>query len=272
MKVEIFAEARACLEEGNLDKKIKLSSRLAKKIATGCLELQGHAASTLSIGRPHRPVLVPPSKLPRRGFSSESQRLAMAHAIAHIEFNAINLAWDAIWRFQNMPEEYYRDWAKVAEDETRHFNLLRAYLLKRRCDYGDFEAHDGLWTMAERTAHDVLDRMAIVPRVLEARGLDVTPAMIGKFKDAGDLEMTDILTTIYEEEIEHVRIGNKWYSTLCHERGLEPASTFINLIQNYGVGDRNSVINEQARRSAGFSVKEIQAIQGLQSNGLKESP
>jgi uncharacterized ferritin-like protein (DUF455 family) len=138
------------------------------------------------VGRPKKPKLVAPNALPKRGLGTMQGKFSLLHAITHIEFNAINLAWDAIYRFQNMPEEYYRDWLKVAKEETRHFMLLRKHLNEGNYDYGDFDAHDGLWAMAKNTAGDVLHRMAIIPRVLEARGLDVTPAMIDKFLNAGE--------------------------------------------------------------------------------------
>ncbi len=263
MKTKVFHRARSCLEEKDLDKKLLLSSSYAAEVRDAALDLNYDGPGEISIGRPARPVLVSPSRLSKRGFASQALRVAMAHAIAHIEFNAINLAWDAIWRFRNMPEEYYRDWAGVAHDETRHFMLLRNYLKQNGSDYGDFDAHDGLWTMAENTASDVLDRMAIVPRVLEARGLDVTPAMIEKCHEQGDREMAEILETIYQEEIGHVRIGNHWYSELCKERGLEPLSTFLKLVRTYNVADRSSRINDHGRKLAGFSTEELDAIRKL---------
>ena len=249
---------------------MEMSVHLVEEIRQGDIDLQAPRPHLLAVGRPSKPALVSPAKLPRRGFSTQTQRLAMAHAIAHIEFNAINLAWDAVWRFTGMPDQYYMDWARVAGDETRHFNLLRKYMRERGSDYGAFDAHDGLWIMAERTSGDVLHRMAIVPRVLEARGLDVTPAMIGKFQDHGDTEMVEILTTIYEEEIEHVRIGNEWYSSLCRDRGLEPISTFIDLLEKYEVVERSSGLNQPARIQAGFSFTELEAIKSFSGDNLNK--
>ena len=263
MRTKVFHKARCCLEEKDLDEKLRLSFRFATEVRDGVLDLNYDGPEEISVGRPAKPVLVSPASLSKRGFASEALRLPMAHAIAHIEFNAINLAWDAIWRFREMPEDYYRDWAGVAHDETRHFMLLRNYMKQHGSDYGDFDAHDGLWTMAENTASDVLDRMAIVPRVLEARGLDVTPAMIEKCHQHGDREMAEILGTIYQEEIEHVRIGNRWYNELCKQRGLEPLSTFLKLLRTYNVADRSSHINDQGRKLAGFSSEELDAIRSL---------
>ena len=263
MQIRLFEISRKCLEEKELDTKLRISSQYSAEIIEAELDYTETVTESIEIGRPDKPSLVSPSKLSRRGFSSIEQRLALAHAIAHIEFNAINLAWDAIWRFKNMPEDYYRDWASVAADETRHFMALRRYLEQHGCDYGDYDAHDGLWTMAEKTSADVLDRMAIVPRVLEARGLDVTPAMIDKCVVNGDSDLADIFMMIYKEEIQHVRIGNKWYGNLCRERSLDPLNTFLQLVKTYGVMEKTSTINEEARILAGFSAVELDAIKNL---------
>lgn len=260
VKVKLFQAAKLCLEESNLERKLEHSFASAKLIKQGSLDLTRTESGDLHIGRPEAPRLVEPGSLAKRGFATPSLRLALAHAIAHIEFNAINLAWDAIWHFQDMPEEYYRDWASVAEDETRHFLLLQNYMKDRACNYGDFDAHDGLWTMAENTAGDVLERMAIVPRVLEARGLDVTPPMIRKFRDSGDLEMTKILQTIYQEEIAHVQTGDRWFRFLCQSRGLQPDRTFIELLQKYNLASFKNELNVEARREAGFSQAELDSM------------
>jgi len=171
-------------------------------------------------GRPSKPGLVNPNDLPLRGTGTAEGRLALMHAIAHIEFNAINLAWDVIFRFRDLPKIFFTDWAKVVREETIHFNLIRKYLLEHDCDYGDFDAHDGLWHMAERTKHDSMVRMALVPRVLEARGLDVTPEMIKKFRHAGDKNAVNILEYIYDDEIGHVETGGRWFRYLCNQRDL----------------------------------------------------
>ncbi|MFT5132071.1 MAG: uncharacterized ferritin-like protein (DUF455 family), partial [Gammaproteobacteria bacterium] len=185
----------------------------------------------------------------------------LVHAIAHIEFNAINLAWDAIYHFQQMPEDYYVDWLRVAEDETRHFVLLRTHLNKHAYDYGDFDAHDSLWKMAGLTVDDVLHRMAVVPRVLEARGLDVTPAMINKFTSVNEFKIAETLKIIYREEIEHVRIGNKWFRHVCEQRGLDAENTFIKLIRQYHLDGIRGSINREARKEAGFSERELNFLQ-----------
>jgi uncharacterized ferritin-like protein (DUF455 family) len=261
MSIDLFSAARACLGESDLEKKLQLSVDTAK----GCL--QGFVLSDkvhdhqLQVGRPAKPKLVSPHALPRRGFGTTQGRLSLLHAIAHIEFNAINLAWDAIYRFREMPKDYYRDWLQVAEEETKHFKLLRRHLNEAAYDYGDFDAHDGLWTMAENTAGDVLHRMAIIPRVLEARGLDVTPAMIKKFANIGETEIVATLQIIYEEEIGHVRIGNKWFCYVCELRGLETESTFVDLVKDYELDEFRGAINKEARSEAGFSDAELDFLE-----------
>ena len=173
-----------------------------------------HDADQLPPGRPARPLLVPPTTVKRRSLASPAGRSALLHALAHIEFNAVNLALDAIWRFGRLPASYYTDWRKVAMEEAGHFTLLRDHLRAAGCEYGDMVAHDGLWDMARKTAHDPMARMALVPRVLEARGLDVTPGIIAKLVQAGDHKAADILQVILRDEIGHVAIGTRWYHWL----------------------------------------------------------
>lgn len=212
----------------------------------------------MAVGRPDKPVLTRPRGVARRSLHTPEGRKAFMHAIAHIEFNAINLACDAVHRFRDMPREYYGDWIKVAADEARHFGMLEAYLHKLGCRYGDFPAHGGLWDMAERTAHDVLARMALVPRVLEARGLDVTPAMIERLKVAGDIEAAEILKIIYREEIEHVAAGSRWFRYLCEQRKLELRDTFRELVEKHFTGELKGPFNMEARIMAGFDEKELE--------------
>ena len=186
-------------------------------------------------GRPALPRLVPHVALARRSPFTPAGRAALLHSVAHIEFNAINLALDAVWRFPGMPDAYYRDWIGVAAEEALHFTLLREHLHDSLGhDYGDFDAHDGLWTMVERTKHDLVARMALVPRTLEARGLDATPPMQAKFARAGDARAVEILGVILRDEIGHVAIGNNWYRHLCAQRGLDPVATYAELAQAHG--------------------------------------
>lgn len=214
-------------------------------------------------GRPARPLLVEPRNLPRRRFYSEQGSAALLHAITHIEFNAINLALDAVYRFRDLPPEYYRDWLSVADDEARHFMLLRDRLHTLGFEYGDFDAHNGLWDMAQRTAHDVLIRMALVPRVMEARGLDVTPGMIDKFESIHDTQSAAVLKIVMEEEIRHVGIGSRWFHYFCDQRQLPREQTYRDLMQQYAKGKVKPPLHRQARLAAGFSEQELQYLEGL---------
>jgi uncharacterized ferritin-like protein (DUF455 family) len=208
-------------------------------------------------GRPARPKLVPPKDVPTRSPFTPEGRAALLHAISHIEFNAINLALDAVWRFSGMPEQFYRDWMRVASEEALHFSLLREHLQSLGFDYGDFDAHDGLWLMTQRTAHDVVARMALVPRTLEARGLDATPPMQAKFAKAGDARAVAILDIILHDEIGHVAVGNHWYRWLCERDGLEPVGLYGELVERYQAPRLRPPFNVEARASAGFTMEEI---------------
>ena len=210
-------------------------------------------------GRPNKPELVNFSKAPKRD-NSEIGMIKTIHAICHIEFNAINLALDAIYRFQQMPLKFYQDWAKVAFEEAKHFNLIRNYLVEIGYDYGDFSAHNGLWEITVNTDYDPLVRMALVPRVLEARGLDVTPVIMKKFKKSKFIKMVDILQIIYNDEIGHVKIGNFWYKKLCQDRGLDSIQTFDKLIKKHIGNNLRGPFNEIARIKAGFTKEELEFL------------
>ncbi|HSR65060.1 MAG TPA: ferritin-like domain-containing protein, partial [Xanthomonadaceae bacterium] len=235
MSGSLFAAARACLDAASPADKVAATERAAAAFARGGLH-PGEDTPPQPVrmpGRPPHPRLVPPRDLPRRGFGTPEGRAAFIHAVAHIEFNAIDLAWDAVYRFRGMPDAYYADWVGVAADEARHFTLLCARLREFGHDYGDFDAHNGLWEMAEKTAHDALARMALVPRVLEARGLDVTPGMIAKLRGLGDDATADILEVILREEVAHVAAGSRWYRWLCERGGIEPLERFRSLLAEY---------------------------------------
>lgn len=260
----IFAAAHACLRAASPEDKVALTLSTAEAFARGELAIDHDAPPPEPIrmpGRPERPTLVHPRELPRRGFGSDEGRAAFIHSIAHIEFNAIDLAWDAVYRFRGLPPAFYADWARIAHDEARHFVMLRARLNEFGRDYGDFDAHNGLWEMAEKTAHSGLERMALVPRVLEARGLDVTPAMIVKLRQLGDDATADILDVILREEIGHVAAGSRWYRWHCARDGVEPESTFRRLLAEYGRGVLHGPFNLDARSAAGFSPDELAALQ-----------
>ena len=220
------------------------------------------AADALPLpGHPERPLLVRHSEVAQRSPANLEGRAILIHAIAHIEFNAINLALDAIWRFDGMPRGYYLDWLRVAAEEAKHFNLLRAHLRTIGRDYGDYQAHQGLWTMCEKTEHDVLARMALVPRTMEARGLDATPLIQRKLRQVGApdaLAAADILDVILREEVGHVAIGNHWYRWLCAQSHLDPQEHYPSLVQQYQAPRPRPPFNEAARRQAGFSEAELQ--------------
>ncbi|WP_321952878.1 ferritin-like domain-containing protein [Paraburkholderia bannensis] len=211
-------------------------------------------------GRPARPDLVEPRSLQRRSMSTPQGRVVLLHALAHIEFNAINLALDAVWRFAGMPDAFYADWLKVAAEEAYHFSLVRQRLADYGHDYGDFPAHSGLWEMCERTCDDVLARMALVPRVLEARGLDASPPIRARLTQAQDHESAAILDIILRDEVGHVRIGNHWFRYLCEQRGLDPHAAWLELAARYHAPRMRGPFNVEARRSAGFDEAELDAL------------
>ena len=211
-------------------------------------------------GRPALPRLVPPKDVPTRSPFTLEGRAALLHAVTHIEFNAINLALDAVWRFAGMPEAFYRDWLRVASEEALHFTLLREHLLTLGTDYGSFDAHDGLWTMTQRTAHDVTARMALVPRTLEARGLDAAPPMQAKLRKAGDLRAVEILDVILRDEVGHVAIGNHWYRWLCARDGHDPVALYAELTVRHQAPRLRPPFNTEARRKAGFTEAEIDSL------------
>jgi uncharacterized ferritin-like protein (DUF455 family) len=231
--------------------------------AAGDLTLDVHAALRATgplPGRPARPRLVAPSQLARRSPFTTEGRAALLHAVAHIEFNAVNLALDAIWRFPGMPEAYYRDWLRVAGEEAHHHMLLAEHLATLDHRYGDFDAHDGLWTMVEKTAGDIVARMALVPRTLEARGLDATPPMQARLRQAGDLRAVEILDVILRDEVGHVAIGNRWYAWLCQRDGLDPVAIYPALLARHGAPRLKGPYNLDARRAAGFTDAELDLL------------
>jgi uncharacterized ferritin-like protein (DUF455 family) len=260
----LFDAARTCLDAASPDDKLACTFAVAFAFANGELAIPVTAPAPDPIcmpGRPVTPRLVHPRELSRRGLGTPGGRAAFIHAIAHIEFNAIDLAWDAVYRFRSLPDTYYADWVSVASDEARHFSLLRARLREFGHDYGDFDAHNGLWEMAEQTAHDGLARMALVPRVLEARGLDVTPAMIVKLRALDDDATADILATILREEIAHVAAGSRWFRWFCEQGSVEPRARFLELLTEYARGSLRGPFNHEARRAAGFDADELAALE-----------
>jgi len=255
----LFDLAYECISEKIPDEKIALVNMLYRRINND--ELKVNSATTemkiITPGRPEKPLLVAPSEVPRRGFDSQISRVRLVHAITHIEFNAINLALDAVYRFRGMPNQYYSDWMQVAAEEAKHFSLLEQYLKNNDSYYGEYAAHNGLWEMAIKTDHDVMIRMALVPRVLEARGLDVTPGMIGRLRIAKDDALVAILEIIHTEEIGHVRIGSSWFNYVCEQRGLDPETSFSDILDEYMEDSSFGPFDLESREKAGFTKREM---------------
>ena len=211
-------------------------------------------------GRPEQPLLVPPTQVKQRSAHTLAGRAVLVHSLAHIELNAVNLALDVIWRFPGLPATFYTDWWTVAQEEARHFGLLRQHLVSLGHQYGDFPAHQGLWEMAEKTRDDLLARLALVPRILEARGLDMSPLIRDKLLQAGDTAGAAIMDVILRDEIGHVAIGNRWYRWVCVQRGLDSLQTFTDLAQRYRAPVQRGPFNLEARRAAGFDEAELRQL------------
>jgi uncharacterized ferritin-like protein (DUF455 family) len=246
--------AVAILNAGHPAEKVRLSGALASRWRRGGMPV-GRAMPPPRPARPESPALLPPRDMPkRRNFGSLPGRVALLHALAHIELNAIDLAWDLLARFPDagLPRDFYDDWLAVAAEEAEHFALLAARLEDLGSCYGALPAHDGLWEAAAATAEDVVARLAIVPLVLEARGLDVTPEMIRRLERAGDAASTALLSRIYEDEIGHVAAGARWFDRLCRRRGLDPETTFHDRVRHYFAGALKPPFNLAARDAAGL--------------------
>ena len=269
--IELRAAALDCLLLTDPRAKADAVAALVRARAEGRARVEREAVldTTGSIpGRPARPELVPPRLVGRRSMATVEGRAMLVHALAHIEFNAVNLALDALWRFPGMPEAYYLDWLQVAAEEAYHFSLLAGHLKVLGYAYGDFPGHDSLWEMVEKTRGDALARMALVPRTLEARGLDAIPPLRAKLAQAGDLEAAAILDIILRDEVGHVEIGNRWYGFLCAQQGLEPRATYDELVVRYKAPVLKGPFNLEARRRAGFSESELARLaQGGQAAG-----
>lgn len=264
-ETNLFDAALACLRAAEAADKVALTRATAQAWRDGRLSLTAATAAQdiAAAGRPARLHLVMPRDLPQRRPDSREGCAILFHALTHIEFNAINLAWDAVYRFRGMPDAFYGDWIRVAEEEACHFELLRAHLNTLGADYGDWPGHNGLWEMALKTAHDPLVRMALVPRCLEARGLDVNPGIQAKLRGAGDEEGCALLDIILRDEIGHVAIGDRWFRHLCAERGLEVEATYRQLMDEYMKGPPKGPFHLEARRRAGFSEAELAYLQGV---------
>jgi uncharacterized ferritin-like protein (DUF455 family) len=247
--------ARAVLATREPGAKAAAARDLAQRWRTGGISQIGAPGAAARPARPERPELLPATEVPRRRINSApAGRIALLHALAHIELNAVDLAADIVARFAGpeLPRAFYDDWLQVADEEGKHFLLLADRLGELGAAYGDLPAHDGLWQAAEETAHDLLARLAVVPQVLEARGLDVTPGMMAKLERVGDAASAACLKVIYREEIGHVAIGRRWYLWLCERRGLEPQATWQALVRRHFRGALKPPFNEAGRRAAGL--------------------
>ncbi len=241
----------------DLDEKVRFTNEMATAWENRKLSLQGskRLKAPERPGRPEKPELIPPSEVRKRPLTSAKGRLALVHAIAHIELNAIDLALDIIVRFahEKMPRSFFDGWVMVAKEEAKHFTLLRERLSGLGASYGDLPAHDGLWEAASETGHDLSARLAVVPLVLEARGLDVTPPMVAKLRSAGDHKTADIFNIIYEDEKGHVAVGAKWFRFLCNKNGVDPSSTFNKLVAKHFRGHLKGPFNDRARCATGLT-------------------
>ncbi|QTR48105.1 ferritin-like domain-containing protein [Thiothrix litoralis] len=271
----LYAAAYACLMQTDLEDKLACARQLyADWQAGNCLRENTLDCPVLTIsmpGRPAKPELVHPKQVKQRKLTTPEGRRALLHAVAHIEFNAINLALDAVYRFRDLPEAYYGDWLQVAAEEAYHFSLLRERLRELDCTYGELPAHNGLWEQACKTDHDVLIRMALVPRVLEARGLDVTPGMMQRLREVGDEPTIAILEIILRDEIGHVRIGSHWFRYCCAQRGLEPEATFRQLIREVLQGPLRGPFYTEARLQAGFSANELAQLEAMEKTWAEDA-
>ena len=263
----LFSQLQAALLATDPSTKCALTQSLQQAALAGELQWDSDAPCLdfTRAGQPDKPLLVDPKQVKPRKMATTEGYAALLHAVAHIEFNAINLALDAAYRFRGIAPEFQLDWLRVAAEEAQHFCLMRERLQAHGFDYGDFEAHNHLWDMAYKTAYDPLLRMALVPRVLEARGLDVTPAMRAKIEQKGDTETCAVLDIIYRDEVGHVKVGNEWYHHLCHQRGLDALDLFKQLIQRYDLFLFRGHLNVEARERAGFSAFELSLLQDFQA-------
>lgn len=260
--VDIRAQALVCLLLTDPWQKAQATQALYRTVKQqGCVITTNDIEVPTVPGRPEQPKLVSPRDLPRRRNNQQTGHATLIHAICHIEFNAINLALDALARFAELPDAYYHDWLQVAYEESTHFDMLSEHLISMGFSYGDFPAHDGMWEMAQKTHHDPLTRMALVPRVLEARGLDVTPSMMNKLRKSGDLRAVEILELILREEVGHVKVGTDWFNYLCAQRDMDPFTTFKELLETYFNGEIRGPFHTEARIEAGFSDDEMALLE-----------
>jgi uncharacterized ferritin-like protein (DUF455 family) len=257
----LFEIAELCLYHSTIDEKLALTHHASHLLANAELDFTAnHPVLAISeVQFPEKPILLSARAMPKRKLTSPDGVAAFFHAIAHVEFVAIYLAWDIIYRFRGLPDAFYKDWLRVADEEAQHFALIRTHLhTLANMNYGDLPAHGGLWDHAQDTAHDVLARLALIPRCMEARGLDVTPALIEKFKQLDDAASVALLTRILTDEVGHVERGSYWFKTFCQQQGMEPEAKYKELIgQYYAGGKPKGPFNREMRIIAGFSTAEL---------------
>lgn len=262
----LYDIAESCLFNSDVEQKLSLTNEAWALFTSNQLAIQTNSPC-LPISQtvfPKAPELLLPRDMPRRRLDTVIGKAAFFHALAHIEFMAIYLAWDIIYRFRGLPAPFYADWLKIADEEAQHFGLLRQHLQSLGYDYGDLPAHRGLWLHAEDTANDILARLAVVPRCMEARGLDVTLNMIAKFKEMQDSAAVSILSRIYHDEIGHVERGSYWFKYIAQQQNLEPEQHFFKMLQHYYQGKPKGPFNRDVRISAGFTHTEIDWLEKYQ--------
>ena len=262
----IFEIAEKCLHQGSVNNIVQLTQQAWQLHLNEQLDYQSHQApQPISATRfPQQPLLINPRKMPRRKLTTIKGLIAFFHAIAHIEFIAIYLAWDMLYRFRGMPQQFYQDWLRVADEEAQHFTLIRQHLLLLGVNYGDLSAHRGLWDVACDTDDDILARLALVPRFMEAHGLDVTPQIIEKLSKQGDNDSVLILTRILNDEVGHVKLGSDWFTYVCQQRQLQPLTAYQHQLKTRLTGSVKGVLNRKLRLAAGFSEQELDWLESLQ--------
>jgi uncharacterized ferritin-like protein (DUF455 family) len=270
---DFFELAESCLYVSSLEDKLAAADRAAQSLGVRDLafDFSGSPRPASAVLFPDRPRLVDPRDLPRRSLSTVQGKIAFLHALAHIEFTAIQLAFDIAYRFRGLPERFYYDWLGVAVEEAAHFRMLRGRLAELGADYGELPAHRGLWDVAEDTAEDVLARLALVPRFMEARGLDVTPAMIARLEQVDDEAGAAILRVILADEVGHVALGSRWFALVCGQRGLDPEQAYFALLEKYLRGRARGPFNLELRRVAGFSEGELSRLDVFGSEGSERA-
>ncbi len=269
----LYSATYACLMQTEVEQKLQMATALYAAWQAGSLvrEASVEPVRTVAVpGRPVKPELVHHRQVKQRNIGTDAGKKALLHAVAHIEFNAINLALDAVYRFREMPDAYYGDWLKVAAEEAYHFSLVRERLAAFNSAYGDLPAHNGLWEHALKTDYDVMVRMALVPRVLEARGLDVTPPMMQRLREVGDVDTVAVLEIILRDEIGHVRIGSHWFRYLCEQRGLAAEPTFRQLLIEVLQAPVRAPFYTEGRLQAGFTASELEQLLELERKWVQE--